>query len=424
MRVLLVSWDGGGNLPPVLVLGEQLGERGHEVRVLGNASQEDAVRNAGCDFVAFDRGPDCDSRQPETDLLKDWEVKAGPKLFARARERLLFGPAAAYAADVLAEVDRAPVDVVAADFMLFGALVGAERADCAAVALFHTVYAPPRVSGPPFMSGFGLATGAASRAREAMFRSVSSRLWNKGLPALNAARVGVGLKPLADVFEQFDRLDRVLVLGSDGFDFAAICGARLPHNVRYVGPQVKLGDALTGHEDQPLVLVSFSTTYQAQRPLLERVVEALGSLPVRVLLTLGPAVELDGSVPSNVRVERWIDHREVLPQASLVLTHGGMGTVMASLAHGVPLLCLPMGRDQPDVTARVTHSGAGVRVPPKAGVAQIAAAVQDALGNADLIRNARRLQAHMASEIAAERAVGELEALSPANHGDGVRSRR
>lgn len=416
MRVLLVSWDGGGNLPPVLVFGERLIARGHEVRLLGNRSQEAAAREAGCEFVAFERAPDCDSRRPETDLLKDWEVKAGPKLFARARARLLFGPAADYAADVLAEVNRAPVDLVAADFMLFGALAAAERADCAAVALFHTVYAPPRVGGPPFMSGFGLATGPVSRAREAAFRAVSTRLWNKGLPALNAARAGVGLDPLSDVFEQFDRLDRVVVLGSDAFDFAAICGARLPDNVRYAGPQVKPADSdrvADRDQDLPLVLVSFSTTYQAQRPLLERVVQALESLPVRALITTGPAVELNSPASANVRVERWIDHREVLPQASLVITHGGMGTVMASLAHGVPLVCLPMGRDQPDVTARVTNSGAGVRVSPKASVAQIAAALRDALGNPALARNAGRLADHIASEIAAERGISELQSLTP-----------
>jgi hypothetical protein len=86
--------------------------------------------------------------------LQDWEAKAGPELFARARQRLLFGPAADYAADVLADVERAPVNVVAADFMLFGALAGAERADCAAVAMFHPVYAPPRVAGLPLTSGF------------------------------------------------------------------------------------------------------------------------------------------------------------------------------------------------------------------------------------------------------------------------------
>ncbi len=411
MRVLLVSWDGGGNLPPVLALAERLVERGHEVRLLGNRSQEQAARAAGCEFVAFDRAPDCDSRRPETDLLKDWEVKPGPKLFARARERLLFGPAADYAADVLAEVERAPVDVIAADFMLFGALVGAERADCASVALFHTVYAPPRGGGPPFMSGFGLATGPPTRAREWVFGKVSAGLWNKGLRALNAARAGVELEPLCDVFEQFDRMDRVLVLVSDGFDFAAL-GGRLPDNVRYVGPQLKLADAVVEPGDPPLVLVSFSTTYQAQHPLMERVVRALGTLPVRALVTTGPAVELDGALPSNVQVERWIDHRDVLPEASLVITHGGMGTVMTSLAHGVPLVCLPMGRDQPDITARVTHSGAGVRVAPKASTARIAAAVRGALANPDLKRNARRLADHIATEIAAERGIAELESLT------------
>jgi UDP:flavonoid glycosyltransferase YjiC (YdhE family) len=36
--------------------------------------------------------------------------------------------------------------------------------------------------------------------------------------------------------------------------------------------------------------------------------------------------------------------------------------VIKALAAGVPLVCLPMGRDQEDTAARVTLSGSGVRL--------------------------------------------------------------
>ena len=60
---------------------------------------------------------------------------------------------------------------------------------------------------------------------------------------------------------------------------------------------------------------------------------------------------------------RFVPHGEVLPHASLVVTHAGMGTVMSALSHGVPLLCLPLGRDQFFNAAMVERLGAGRALP-------------------------------------------------------------
>jgi MGT family glycosyltransferase len=163
---------------------------------------------------------------------------------------------------------------------------------------------------------------------------------------------------------------------------------------------------------RPLVLVSFSTVYQAQEPLVRRVLAALGTLPVRVVVTTGPAVELGGPQPPNVEAHRWLPHADVLPETDLVVTHAGMGTVMASLAHGVPLVCLPMGKDQLDVAARVVHAGAGLRLSRKASERRIAAAVRAALADEALKDNAERLARAIHEELAADRAVAELEALA------------
>lgn len=145
---------------------------------------------------------------------------------------------------------------------------------------------------------------------------------------------------------------------------------------------------------------------------MPRVVAALGTLPVRGLVTTGPALELDGRLPANVEVRDWLPHAEVLPFTALVITHAGMGTTMASLAHGVPLVCMPMGTDQHEVTARVIHAGAGLRCDADADEARIPAAIRAALGDPDLRAAARRLANAIADEIAADRAVSELEALA------------
>lgn len=136
------------------------------------------------------------------------------------------------------------------------------------------------------------------------------------------------------------------------------------------------------------MLVSLSTTYQAQQPLLRRVVNTLGTLPVTALVTAGPAIDFDATGPDNVRVERFSAHEQVLPDTSLVITHAGMGTVMAALGHGVPRVHAE-GRDQSDVAARVAHTGVGIQLSGDATEAQIAATVRDALANPGLADNAR-----------------------------------
>jgi UDP:flavonoid glycosyltransferase YjiC (YdhE family) len=107
------------------------------------------------------------------------------------------------------------------------------------------------------------------------------------------------------------------------------------------------------------------------------VATALGELPVRAVLTTGRAVDpADVPAPANVRVLRVAPHQQILREASVVVTHAGHGSVLKALAAGVPLVCVPMGRDQKDNTVRVLRLGAGVRVRKSAKPTRIAAALR------------------------------------------------
>jgi MGT family glycosyltransferase len=190
----------------------------------------------------------------------------------------------------------------------------------------------------------------------------------------------------------------------------------LPANVRHVGPQLPPGAGPAGPHDEPgpppLVLVSLSTTCQAQEDVLRRVIAALGTLPVRALVTTGPAVSVDGDLPGNVEVSAWTPHADVLPDTALVITHAGMGTVMTAMAHGVPMLCLPMGRDQDGNAARVERLGLGRVLRADSSAADIAAVVRSALADPVLRLNAVQQADRIRAGIEADRAVAELEALA------------
>ena len=170
-------------------------------------------------------------------------------------------------------------------------------------------------------------------------------------------------------------------------------------------------DAARGED--PLVLVGLSSSYMRQEALLEPAVPALGTLRVRGLVTTGPEVD-PARIPGapNVQVVRAAPHGQVMPHAAAVVTHCGHGTVMKALAAGVPLVCVPMSRDQIEVAARVVAVGAGVRLRPGASPAALARAVRTVLEDPSFREGARRMAGILAEEARAGRAVAELEALA------------
>jgi MGT family glycosyltransferase len=221
-------------------------------------------------------------------------------------------------------------------------------------------------------------------------------------------------------------VQRVLVQTSSAFDFPA---TKLPDNVTYVGPELDdpawaqpWQSPWPAEDRRPLVLVGFSTTHQDQVGVLSRVIGALGELDVRVVVTTGPAVEI-GALPSakNVHVCRSAPHGQILRQAAAVVSHCGHGTVIRALAAGVPLLCMPMGRDQNDNAARVTARGAGVRIAAKASPAAIRKAVERVLKDPGYRAGAETLGRRIAEDARRSRVVEILEEL--ALHGSRARQR-
>ena len=128
---------------------------------------------------------------------------------------------------------------------------------------------------------------------------------------------------------------------------------------------------------------------QGQVDLLREIVAAPDKLPVRGLVTTGPGVAT-ARTPSTPRVEvvPAAPHHKIMPHASAVISHGGHGTVIKALAAGVPQLVIPLGRDQPNNAARVTHYGVGLHLKPSATADAIAHALDQLLHDSDIADHA------------------------------------
>jgi len=142
---------------------------------------------------------------------------------------------------------------------------------------------------------------------------------------------------------------------------------------------------------------------------VHQVCEALGTLPVRALVTVGPALD-PGRFPAapNMVVESFVPHAAVLPRAAAMVTQCGLGTVMKALAHGVPLVCIPLVGDQPDNAARVVAREAGVRLPSDTSSERIRAAARRVLDEPRFRDGARRFAAAFAGADGARTAAREL----------------
>ena len=425
MKILVAGWDSGGGVEAVQTVVRRAAVRGHQVRVLGTEGLRSRFESAGAEFRAYRYAPDNDCRSAATDLVREWEARTPLGVFARVRDRVMFGPAREFCRDITEELDREPADVVVVDTLIPSALSGAEAAGCPSVLLMHGPYLMPRPDAPPPGTGFMPARGPLGRWRDRAAAALIARVFRTALPALNRARAELGLPPVRGLADVMSAASRVLVCTSPRYDFAA--GA-VPANVRYVGPQ--LDDVSAGTWDDPggspLVLVGLSSTVMShEEELLQRVAEALGQLPVRGLVTTGPAVNPAAiRAPANVSVRQWVRHADVLPYCSAVLTHGGHGTVMKALAAGVPVVVAPLGRDQPDNAARVVHAGAGVWVSKKAGVPALRDAIARTLDEPRYRAAARRMAATLAAECNEALVVDELELAAQENTAQSHSARR
>ena len=403
-RFLFVLWEGGGNVPPILGLARRLVERGHSVRVMSDPCNEEEVRAAGCAFTAYSRAPHRTDKSAASTLIRDYEGK--PLAALRATVKTAFG--SGYAEDVLEELIARPVDVCCVNDVLISALFAPEKAGIPAVLL-----APNCVNRFMIAPGNGLV----GKAKVSLFNFMLQHiLLPEAVTYLHKTREALGLPPMRSVFSYLHQLPRILIMTARAFD----SNAEVAPNYQYTGPI--LDDPIwaeawespwpADHTD-PLVVVGLSTTYQRQEEVLQRVLDAMDGLKVRGLVTLGPTLDQHQfKIPSNVVVRQSVPHAQVFPLASAVVTHAGHGTVIRALAQGVPLVCIPFGRDQPGNAARVVARGVGLKLDKKADVASIRQAIQRVIAEPAFRDSARQLGKQITEEACSSIGVQTLEQVA------------
>jgi MGT family glycosyltransferase len=368
--ILIATWDGGGNVPPIKTLAQALVTRGHDVHVLGQESTRDTFEQAGSIFHQW-------ATAPEPSFIQEFVPEE--QEIALALEDVFF--CKAYQSDLRSAIEELAPDVVMVDMSLRYAILEGLRVDQPLVVLCHTLY------------GSLVTSGEAGD--------------NPGLRELNKTAIRDGVRTYDSRREMVESADRVLVFSYGGFD--SISGKEAGEKVLHVSP-LRPSGGVSSHwsrrfPERRLVLISLSTTDQNQKALLQRLCDACAELEVEALVTTGPIIGADElATAPNVTAIDFVNHDQVLAQVDLLVTHAGHGTVAAGVRHGVPMLCVPMGRDQDFNAARVEALGWGKVMDQAAPTDELGQTIREMLNDDDQKQRvesfARSLRSHPGVEDA------------------------
>lgn len=135
---------------------------------------------------------------------------------------------------------------------------------------------------------------------------------------------------------------------------------------------------------KPVLFVSLGAASTGSAGFFPAAVEAFADSEYRVVLAIGDHADPRtlGELPATIEVHRHVNQLDVLSQAAVFITHGGMNSVMEALAQGVPMVVVPQTNEQRATAERVEELGLGAYLPSGgADAAALREAVAAVLGD-------------------------------------------
>jgi UDP:flavonoid glycosyltransferase YjiC (YdhE family) len=379
MRILFTFIGGLGHFDPLVPVARAAEAAGHEVAVAGSGGLTARIEAAG--FRALATSPPRPAR-------------AAPP----PREPTTLEPADAYAAEV--------------EFAENFADKGARRH---AVAIQEHIrgWRPDVVVRDEADLGAAIATELLGVPTAVVLVLAAGTLIRPDLvgPPLAAVRAEHGLPPDPELA----MLTRDLVLAPFPLSFRSPDSPMpLPATAFAFRPSDPV--ALARRASRPRVYLTLGTVFNRESgDLFDRLLAGVGQVDADVLVTVGRDVDPAdfGPAPDHIRIEQFVPQSEVLPSVDLVVSHGGSGSLLATLAHGLPSLLLPLGADQPHNARRVEELGLGqVLDAASTSPEAICSAVEELLADEATTERARAFAAELAGLPGVEAAVAALEVLA------------
>ena len=421
---LFTTMPATGHVTPKLPLARELTMRGHTVHWYTGACYRGQVEATGALHHPIRSAEDFGG-QSIGEAFPELLGLTGIKMVTRAFQRVFIDNAPGMLRDCQEILDAHPADAILSEPLCICARWLHELGGPPWATLGETMLGTYSGDTAPFGPGLFPLRGPIGRVRNRLLNAIHRRVLFASVTShYEHARQTVGLPPLGLSFiDTF--LGDYLYLQSTvpSFEYPR---SDVPPHLHFIGPLLpEPSDEFMAPRWWPelvgakkVVLLTQGTVATGPEQLLAPTIRALADEPVLVIATTGGPTsalldEFAGTLPANVRVERFVPYAQLMPHVDLLITNGGYGTVQQALAHGVPMVVAGATEDKPENAARIAWSGVGVRIKAQSpDPARLLAAAREALKQPRYRLRAQAIAAEMATYDAARTGADLLETLA------------
>lgn len=343
-NIVFVEMPAYGHVNPTLPVVKELVQRGEHVIYYNSEEFRAPIEEVGATFRSYPPGV-----LTSVDLAKatqSGDMTRVPTTILRATESLL--PFA------LIELQSLEVDVVVLDSNALWGHMAARMLSLPTVSLMTT-----------FVIG-------RSQVRQVRLREWAHMLMRltHGVLSLMSAR--------SRAIRRFGRAaipEQPVFPARGGLNIAFLPRSFQPTNTlvdatfRFVGPTIEPATPTRSSNmpaqplhSKPVVYISLGTLHKGNKDFFHQCFEAFAGMPAQFIVSTGRQTDSRalGAVPPNFIVQPFVPQLEVLRQAAVFITHGGMNSVLEGLYYGVPLVLIPQQLEQLLIGLHVVAQGAGV----------------------------------------------------------------
>lgn len=395
MRILFTTNPAYGHFHPLVPLASAARDAGHDVRFATSPRFASVVEatgfpaiGVGLDWLEADKSTIPDELRPAPDSTLE-------QYFA---QQFVTAPAERFARGVVGHADTWRPDLVVRERTEFGASI-------AAAAL-----------GVPVAA---VQVGSPSLTTPAVFQAIEE--------PFNRARAGLGLEP--DQALAALHAEVVLSFAPPSLHDPLVPLPGTFASFRPVSLDGASSNGLPAWADslgrtRPVVYATLGTVFNNpdyKLPFFPSVLAGLADEDLDLVVTVGPNVDPAslGPQPAHIRVVPYVPQSLLFPRCAVIACHGGFGTLLAAIEHGVPLLVVPFGADQPINARSVERLGIGLVIEEEDLTPEsVRDAVRRLLDEPHWRQNAEALRDEAARLPGVTEAVALLERIGRGGSGD------
>ncbi|EFM11091.1 glycosyltransferase, MGT family [Paenibacillus curdlanolyticus YK9] len=345
-RVLFINAGSEGHINPTLGVVQELVSRGEEVVYFCTEAFRERVEKTGALVRTFD----------DQKFIKAFIAGGRNYLLERVNGLLL-------TADVVIPAVLEQIKGETFDYIIHDAMFGCGR-------LLAQILKLPAISS---CTSFAQTKVAFDQSLTHLYRTAPAEIVQsiedsyQSLTAMIKQQYGVEIDSPYEVF--CNPAPLTIVYTTRAFQPE---GEAFDLSYKFVGPSIALRSTqesfdLAAIEGKRPIYISLGTVFNGSIGFYKLCLEAFGHTEHTVVMAIGNKVQVSdlGEVPSNFVVQSYVPQTDVLAQAKLFITHGGMNSTHEGLYYGVPLVVIPQGADQPIIAGRVVNIGAGIELQMK-----------------------------------------------------------